>query len=97
MSAPIFIQRPSMLAGLAGLGSTGVATLSSEPAGPDATQVRVFSAVSVVLSAALGYGAYRLFKSQHPGWGTFVAIGAVGGLANNVVGLVTGKQWWGGV
>lgn len=78
----------------AGLGSTlteeGKALRDADPTG-----TRVFSGISVGASALVGYGAYRLFKSSHPVWGTLVGLLAIGGLANNTVGLITGKQWLG--
>lgn len=70
--------------------SAGLGSVDSSP-----TEVRVFSGVSLAISAAMGYGAFTLYKRNHPVWGTLVALLAVGGLANNAVGLVTGKQWLG--
>jgi len=61
--------------------------------GNNPTQVRAYSAAILGVHAAIGYGAYRLFKTKHPVWGTIVGLLALGGVAQ-VPALVSGK--WAG-
>jgi hypothetical protein len=61
--------------------------------GNDPMRVRAYSGAILGVHAAIGYGAYRLFKAKHPVWGTIVGLLALGGVAQ-VPALVSGK--WAG-
>lgn len=59
----------------------------------DTANVRLYSGVSVALSAGITYAGVRLLRTNHPGWGSLLLLLGAGGLANNTIGLLTGKQY----
>lgn len=61
--------------------------------GNDPMRIRAYSGAILGVHAAIGYGAYRLFKAKHPVLGVLATIAALGGVAQ-VPALVSGK--WAG-
>lgn len=63
-------------------------TASLSPSG-----VRAMSAVSLGIGGLIGFGAYKLFKSGHPVWGTVVGLIAASSVSSGAYGLASGEKW----